>query len=52
MVRVLGYAWEAMIKRDWMSTWKWSIDGALDAETLFITEFTPKRETVSRRYYL
>ena len=28
---------EAMIEQDWTSTWRQSMDGALSAETSFIT---------------
>jgi len=31
----LGINLEAVIKRDWTSTWWWSMDGTLGAETQF-----------------
>ena len=42
---------EAVIKRDWTSTWRRSMDGVLGAQTLFISELTPKRWNLTRWVY-
>ena len=38
---------EAMIERDWTSTWRRSMDGAPGDETLFISELTRNRGNVT-----
>jgi len=46
--RVCRNTFEAVIERDWSSTWRWSMDGVLSAGTLFISQLTRKRGNVTR----
>ena len=39
---------DAVIKRDGTSTWRWSMDGAPGAVTLFISKLTRKRGNATR----
>ena len=45
---VWRYTLEAVIERDWTSTWRGSIDGAPGAETLFISQSIRKCGNMTR----